>query len=583
MAMVRAAPRFTQGMARRRRAAGPVSGPRPSWPTWSSPTPRPCWPSIGRPAASSCWPPRRRSTSSPPSPSCSASTTCVGTRYARADGRYTGGSTGTSSGPPGSWPPSGAGRRRRVSTWPRATPTPTASSTSRCCGPWAIPTPSTPTAGSGRGPPAALARRALGPSRRGAQGGGARALPPAAARRPPRVVSLRPLRHRRHRAHPRRAARSSWPPTTAATSTWSPWPSWPPGWAGPCGSWPSASSSTPRGRADRPGPRRDQRRPGQPFRPPLRDAQRALEAGEVVVILPQGTIPRGEAFFDPVLKGKTGTARLAAMTGAPVVPIGLWGTEAVWPRSARVPDVTDLSCTRRHVRVRVGTAGALGLDDAVADTAAIMAAIVALLPDESPASARADGRGAGPHLPARTRRRRDGAGGVADAAVPCGPGWPVGRAVAVSATSRRLRPRRRLGHRRPGGPAHRPRPSGRALAAGRQVALVSGTNGKTTTTHLLAAALGGAARVATSSAGCQPARRAWPRPWPSSAPGVPAVLEVDEGYLGAGAPTPCTPGGGPAQPVARPARPGERGPHGGRPLAARPRAWPGRNRGRQRR
>ncbi|HUY63854.1 MAG TPA: HAD-IB family hydrolase [Acidimicrobiales bacterium] len=115
---------------------------------------------------------------------------------------------------------------------------------------------------------------------------------------------------------------------------------------------------------------------------PLRQARRALEAGEVVVILPQGTIPRGEAFFDPVLSAKTGAARLAAMTGAPVVPVGLWGTEQVWPRSSRVPDVTTL----RHppvVRLRVGAPLALGLDDAVADTAAIMAAVSALLPDQA--------------------------------------------------------------------------------------------------------------------------------------------------------------------------------------------------------
>ena len=69
------------------------------------------------------------------------------------------------------------------------------------------------------------------------------------------------------------------------------------------------------------------------------------------------------------------------------------------------------------------------------------------------------------------------------------------------------------------------------LAAGRQVALVTGTNGKTTTTRLLAAALGGAPRVATSSAGANlPPGLAVALA--SAAPGVPAVLEVDEGYLG---------------------------------------------------
>jgi CobQ-like glutamine amidotransferase family enzyme/UDP-N-acetylmuramyl tripeptide synthase len=70
-----------------------------------------------------------------------------------------------------------------------------------------------------------------------------------------------------------------------------------------------------------------------------------------------------------------------------------------------------------------------------------------------------------------------------------------------------------------------------ALAAGRRVALVTGTNGKTTTTRLLAATLGGAPRVATSSAGANlPPGLA--TALAASAPGVPAVLEVDEGYLG---------------------------------------------------
>ncbi|HSB88049.1 MAG TPA: HAD-IB family hydrolase, partial [Ilumatobacteraceae bacterium] len=43
---------------------------------------------------------------------------------------------------------------------------------------------------------------------------------------------------------------------------------------------------------------------------PLRAAQDALSAGEMVAIMPQGTIPRGQAFFDPVLTGRWGTVRL---------------------------------------------------------------------------------------------------------------------------------------------------------------------------------------------------------------------------------------------------------------------------------
>ncbi len=69
------------------------------------------------------------------------------------------------------------------------------------------------------------------------------------------------------------------------------------------------------------------------------------------------------------------------------------------------------------------------------------------------------------------------------------------------------------------------------LATGRRCALVSGTNGKTTTTRLLAAALGGPDVVATSSAGANlPAGLA--AALASAPPGAPAVLEVDEAYLG---------------------------------------------------
>lgn len=115
---------------------------------------------------------------------------------------------------------------------------------------------------------------------------------------------------------------------------------------------------------------------------PLRQAEEALRAGEVVIVLPEGTIPRGEDFFDPVLRGKTGTVRLAASTGAPVVPVGLWGTEQVWPRSSQLPNVSEI-LHPPTVRVRVGRAVTPEGHDAVADTAALMEAISALLPAEA--------------------------------------------------------------------------------------------------------------------------------------------------------------------------------------------------------
>lgn len=115
---------------------------------------------------------------------------------------------------------------------------------------------------------------------------------------------------------------------------------------------------------------------------PLTAAVEALEAGDMVALMPQGTIPRGKAFFDPKLKGRWGAARLAAMSGAPVIPVGLWGTEKVWPRSSRLPNVLEV-LDPPQVTVRVGPEVALKRVDPDADTKKLMKAIMDLLPAES--------------------------------------------------------------------------------------------------------------------------------------------------------------------------------------------------------
>ena len=107
-----------------------------------------------------------------------------------------------------------------------------------------------------------------------------------------------------------------------------------------------------------------------------------LRQGGVVFVLPQGTIPRGERFFDPLLVGHTGAVRLARESGAAVVPVGLWGTEQVWPRSSRLPDVSTLRSPPR-VSVTVGAPAALLGESAAEATAELMSAISALLPDEA--------------------------------------------------------------------------------------------------------------------------------------------------------------------------------------------------------
>ena len=114
---------------------------------------------------------------------------------------------------------------------------------------------------------------------------------------------------------------------------------------------------------------------------PLEAAARALEAGEVVVVMPQGTIPRGPEFFDPVLTGRPGAARLAKATGAPVLPIGLWGTERVWPRSSKLPRLVTLNPPKVTVRIGDPVTGLTGKEGP--DTKRIVKAIMALLPPEA--------------------------------------------------------------------------------------------------------------------------------------------------------------------------------------------------------
>ena len=120
---------------------------------------------------------------------------------------------------------------------------------------------------------------------------------------------------------------------------------------------------------------------------PLEQAARSLNSGEMVAIMPQGTIPRGRTFFDPVLRGRWGAARLAMMTNATVIPIGLWGTEKVWPRSSKIPDVFNLS-NPPLVSITVGAPVSLDcseLSDELIEfnTQCIMDAISQLLPPQA--------------------------------------------------------------------------------------------------------------------------------------------------------------------------------------------------------
>jgi 1-acyl-sn-glycerol-3-phosphate acyltransferase len=65
----------------------------------------------------------------------------------------------------------------------------------------------------------------------------------------------------------------------------------------------------------------------------LKGAIEILEKGGAIGIFPEGTRSRD----GDMGKGKTGVARLAAITGAAVVPVAIRQTDDVWPVSKRAP------------------------------------------------------------------------------------------------------------------------------------------------------------------------------------------------------------------------------------------------------
>lgn len=61
----------------------------------------------------------------------------------------------------------------------------------------------------------------------------------------------------------------------------------------------------------------------------LSEAIAAVDAGELVVVYIEGSITKDPTGWPMV--PKTGAARLALATGAPVIPVGQWGAQAILP------------------------------------------------------------------------------------------------------------------------------------------------------------------------------------------------------------------------------------------------------------
>jgi 1-acyl-sn-glycerol-3-phosphate acyltransferase len=99
-------------------------------------------------------------------------------------------------------------------------------------------------------------------------------------------------------------------------------------------------------------------------------AERALRDGELVGIFPEATISRAMEIKDL----KTGAVRIAARTGAPLIPMVLWGTQRMMTKD----HPRDLS-RGTAISIRVGAPLRVTGDDPVAETAALRAALRAIL------------------------------------------------------------------------------------------------------------------------------------------------------------------------------------------------------------
>lgn len=80
----------------------------------------------------------------------------------------------------------------------------------------------------------------------------------------------------------------------------------------------------------------------------LRDAEQGVKDGACVVFYPESTVTRDPQMWPMV--AKTGVARLALATGAPVIPVASWGAQYVLPYGSIKPHVIP----RKTVRILAG-------------------------------------------------------------------------------------------------------------------------------------------------------------------------------------------------------------------------------------
>jgi 1-acyl-sn-glycerol-3-phosphate acyltransferase len=141
-------------------------------------------------------------------------------------------------------------------------------------------------------------------------------------------------------------------------------------------------------------------------------AVKAVNDGECVVVYPEGTLTRDPDLWP--MAGKSGAARIALATGAPVIPVGHWGVQdLLYPYASR-PHLFP----RKHIAMKAGDP--VPLDDLRAlpqtpqvvneTTERIMTAltdIVAELRGEQPPAERFDPRKAGVRQTGNPNEKKD--------------------------------------------------------------------------------------------------------------------------------------------------------------------------------
>jgi 1-acyl-sn-glycerol-3-phosphate acyltransferase len=111
----------------------------------------------------------------------------------------------------------------------------------------------------------------------------------------------------------------------------------------------------------------------------FRLAQRILDEGHVLVVFPEGT----RSTTGGLQEAKDGLALLALRSGAPILPVGVSGTDRFWPRGT-FPRPGGRVGLRVGEAFRVSDIVPEGVDRKTAKriaTAEIMARIAALLPE----------------------------------------------------------------------------------------------------------------------------------------------------------------------------------------------------------